>query len=145
MSIPSELKDCVLDHIAIAVNNLEESVKTYEALGLKFADEREVVEEQKVKTAFAPIDSNGHIELLEPTSEESNIAKYILKKGPGIHHLCFRVEDVIAKTNELSEKGFKFIYNEPQVGAGNCLVNFIHPKSCGGVLIEISQKMESSK
>ena len=135
------LKDCVLDHIAIAVTDLEASVKTYEALGLNFADEREVVEEQKVKTAFAPIDENGHIELLEPTEEDSNIGKFIQKKGPGIHHMCFKVSDVVKKTNELTEKGFKFIYNEPQKGAGNCLVNFIHPKSTGGVLIEISQKL----
>lgn len=141
--LPAELKDCVLDHIAIAVSDLEESVKTYEALGLKFASEREVVEEQKVKTAFAAIDQNGHIELLEPTEDDSNIAKFIQKKGPGIHHICFKVPDVINKTNELTEKGFKFIYDEPQKGAGNCLVNFIHPKSTGGVLIEISQKLES--
>lgn len=139
--VPAELKDCVLDHIAIAVTDLEKSVKTYEALGLKFASEREVVEEQKVKTAFAHIDQNGHIELLEPTVEDSNIAKFIQKKGPGIHHICFKVPNVIEKTNDLTEKGFQFIYSEPQKGAGNCLVNFIHPNSTGGVLIEISQKM----
>lgn len=141
MSLPTELKDCVLDHIAIAVSDLEKSVKIYEALGLKFSDDREVVEEQKVKTAFAPIDQNGHIELLEPTDEDSNIAKYIDKRGPGIHHICFRVTDVESKTKELSLNGFQFIYTAPQKGAGNCLVNFIHPKSTGGVLIEISQKM----
>lgn len=135
-----ELKDCVLDHVAVAVKDLEESVKTWEALGLQFAAEREVVEEQMVKTAFAPIDENGHIELLEPTSAESSIAKYIDKKGPGIHHICFRVGDVKAKQKELSEKGFVLLYPEPKVGAGNCLVNFIHPKSTGGVLVEISEK-----
>jgi methylmalonyl-CoA/ethylmalonyl-CoA epimerase len=142
MSIPG-LEDCVLDHIAIGVKDIEASVSIYEALGLKFADQREVVEEQKVKTAFAPIDKNGHIELLEPTDESSSIHKYIEKKGPGIHHICFRVADVISKHKELASKGFHFIYESPQKGAGNCLVNFIHPKSTGGVLIEISQKMES--
>lgn len=136
------LEDCVLDHIAIAVKDIEASVEIYQAIGLKFDAQREIVEEQKVKTAFAQIDENGHIELLEPTDESSSIHKYIEKKGPGIHHICFRVEDVIAKHKELSSKGFKFIYEEPQKGAGNCLVNFIHPKSTGGVLIEISQKME---
>lgn len=135
------LGDCVLDHIAIAVKDLEASVKVYEALGLQFSSEREIVEEQKVKTAFAPIDENGHIELLEPTEADSNIGKFIEKKGAGIHHVCFKVKDVLIKTNELSEKGFQFIYKEPQKGAGNCLVNFIHPKSTGGVLIEISQKL----
>lgn len=136
------LGDCVLDHIAIAVNNLEESVKTYTALGLKFASEREVVESQMVKTAFASIDENAHIELLEPTNEKSSIQKFIDKKGPGIHHICFKVKDVVEKQKELSQKGFSFIYESPIVGAGNCLVNFIHPKSSGGVLIEISQRLK---
>lgn len=135
-----ELKDCVLDHVAIAVKDLEESVAVWESLGLKFADEREVVAEQEVKTAFAPIDENGHIELLEPTASTSSIAKYIDKKGPGIHHICFRVENIETKEKELRDKGFALLYSEPKIGAGNCLVNFIHPKSTGGVLVEISQK-----
>lgn len=135
-----ELKNCVLDHVAVAVKDLEESVKTWEALGLKFSPEREVVEEQKVKTAFAPIDENGHVELLEPTDDSGAIAKYIEKKGPGIHHICFRVEDIQDKERELRDKGFVLLYDAPKVGAGNCLVNFIHPKSTGGVLVEISQK-----
>jgi methylmalonyl-CoA/ethylmalonyl-CoA epimerase len=138
-----ELDDCILDHVAIAVNDLEESVKMYTDLGLKFSKEREVVEEQKVKTAFAHIDTNAHIELLKATSEDSAIQKFIDKNGPGIHHLCFRVKDVVAKQEELLSKGFRFIYPEPKIGAGNCLVNFIHPKSTGGVLIEISQKPNS--
>lgn len=136
-----ELENCHLDHIAIATDDLEATVKLYEDLGLVFAKEREVVEEQKVKTAFAVVDEKAHIELLEPTSEESAIHKFIDKKGPGIHHLCFRVPDVKAKQKELEDKGFKFIYAEPVVGAGNCLVNFIHPKSMNGVLTEISQKL----
>ncbi len=137
-----ELEDCILDHIAIAVNDLEESVKLYSHLGLSFSDKREVVESQQVKTAFCHVDENSHIELLEPTSEESNIYKYIQKKGPGIHHLCFRVKDVLAKQEELAQKGFRFIYESPFEGANNCLVNFIHPKSMNGVLVEISQKIE---
>lgn len=137
-----ELDDCILDHIAIAVDDLEHSVKLYENLGLKFASDREIVESQKVKTAFCSIDNNAHIELLEPTSEESSIAKFIQKKGPGIHHLCFTVKDVKQKQEELANKGFKFIYEKPFAGAKNCLVNFIHPKSMNGVLVEISQKMK---
>lgn len=136
-----ELKNCHLDHVAIAVKNLEESVKQYEALGIVFDSAREVVSEQKVKTAFGHIDVNSHIELLESTSEDGPIAKYIDSKGPGIHHLCFRVQDVALKQKELEEKGFKFLYLDPKKGANNTLVNFIHPKSMGGVLLEISQKL----
>ena len=137
-----QLDDCVLDHIAIAVDDLEKSVETYTALGLEFAPEREIVESQKVKTAFASVDQNAHIELLWPTSEDSAIQKFLDKKGPGIHHICFKVKDVVQKQQELSDKGFRFIYDSPTEGAGNCLVNFIHPKSSGGVLIEISQKLK---
>ncbi|MEX0798880.1 MAG: methylmalonyl-CoA epimerase [Bacteriovoracaceae bacterium] len=135
-----ELENCVLDHVAIAVNDLEESVKVYEALGLKFKSQREVVESQKVKTAFAPIDENGHVELLQATESSSPISKYIEKKGPGIHHLCFRVKSITEKEDELRAKGFRLLYESAQRGAGNCLVNFIHPKSTGGTLIEISER-----
>ncbi len=137
-----ELNDCILDHIAIAVPELEPAVEMYSKLGLKFDEKREVVESQKVKTAFCHVDINSHIELLQPTSEESSIHKFIEKKGPGIHHLCFRVPDVLTKQQELAEKGFKFIYEKPFEGANDCLVNFIHPKSMNGVLVEISQKMK---
>lgn len=139
MSLP-DLKDCVLDHIAIAVKNISKSKKIYEDLGLTFDPKIEEVTDQKVLTAFAQIDLNAHIELLEPTSEESTIHKFIINKGEGIHHLCFKVTDVVAKTNELTAKGFVFIYPAPRIGAGGCLVNFIHPKSTGGVLIELSQR-----
>ncbi len=138
--LPEGLEDCFLDHVAVAVDDIEKSVEMYTALGLNFSSEREVVESQKVKTAFAHIDKNAHIELLEGTSPESNISKFIAKNGAGIHHLCFRVPDVVLKQADLKEKGFRFIYDSPIEGAGNCLVNFIHPKSTGGVLIEISQK-----
>lgn len=139
MSLP-DLKDCVLDHIAIAVKSIPVSKKVYEDMGLLFSSEVEEVKDQKVFTAFAQIDQNAHIELLEPTSEESTIHKFITTKGEGIHHLCFKVSDVRAKTDELTAKGYKFIYPEPRIGAGGCLVNFMHPKSTGGVLIEISQR-----
>lgn len=138
-----ELEDCILDHIAIAVKSIDASEKIYRDLGLTFAPEREIVEEQRVKTAFAHIDVNAHIELLEPTDSESTIQKFIDSKGEGIHHICFKVKDVVGKTNELSAKGYRFIYPAPRTGAGGCLVNFIHPKSTGGVLIELSQRPES--
>lgn len=132
-----ELEDVILDHIAIAVSSLD-LIKVWEDLGLKFSPEREVVADQGVTTAFAPIDHNAHIELLEPTSSDSPIAKFIASRGEGLHHLCFKVKDVKAKQMELEKKGYKFIYPDLRVGAGGCLVNFIHPKSTGGVLIEIS-------
>lgn len=138
------LDDCILDHVAIATDDLEKSVQFFENLGLSFDDKREIVESQKVKTAFAHIDINAHVELLEPTSSDSTIAKFIEKKGCGIHHLCFRVENVIKKQKELESKGMKFIYESAFEGAANCLVNFIHPKSSNGILIEISQKMEKN-
>ncbi len=134
-----ELENCILDHIAIAVENIEDSVETFSKLGLKFDSKREIVESQKVKTAFCPIDENAKIELLEPTSEDSTIAKFIAKKGAGLHHLCFTVKDVTKKQAELESSGIKFIYEKPFHGAHNCLVNFIHPKSMNGILIELSQ------
>ncbi len=137
-----ELGDVVLDHVAIAVKDLDSAVQVWENLGLEFENEREVVEEQGVVTAFAQIDTNAHLELLCPHGEGGPIHKYIEKKGEGIHHLCFKVKDVSAKTIELRDKGFTLINEAPVKGAGGCLVNFIHPKSTGGVLVEISQKVE---
>lgn len=141
MSLPLS-QDCVLDHIAIAVKSISVSRKVYEDMGMTFDPKIEEVKDQKVLTAFAQIDQNAHIELLEPTSTESTIHKFIESKGEGIHHLCFKVPDVRKKTDELTQKGYKFIYPEPRIGAGGCLVNFMHPKSTGGVLIEISQRPE---
>lgn len=142
MALP-ELQDCILDHIAIAVKDITQAKKIYEDMGLSFAPEMEEVKEQLVLTAFAHVDQNAHIELLQPTSTESTIHKFIESKGEGIHHLCFKVKDVLSKTQELASKGYRFIYPEPRIGAGGCLVNFIHPKSTGGVLIEISQRPNS--
>src|SRR5665648_358206 len=121
MSLP-ELENCVLDHIAIAVKSIPAAKKIYEDIGFKFAPEIEEVKEQKVLTAFALVDHNAYIELLEPTSEDSTIHKFIESKGEGIHHLCFKVPDVKLKTKELTEKGYKFIYPEPRIGAGGCIV-----------------------
>jgi methylmalonyl-CoA/ethylmalonyl-CoA epimerase len=142
MEIPAYLKDCHLDHLAIAVKDLEKAVKSYEAIGIKFDLEREIVESQKVKVAFGRIDYWGRIELLESTDPEGHIGKFIAKKGEGIHHICFRVTDLKSKEAELRGKGFKFTADQPFMGAHNCLVNFIHPSSTGGVLLELSQKLK---
>lgn len=131
--------DCILDHVAIAVSDLDRAQKVYEDLGLKFGNKREVVESQKVTTAFAHIDQNAHLELVCPLNGEGPIQKFIEKNGEGIHHLCFKVPDVVKKSEEMVALGYRLIHEKPFVGANNCLVNFIHPKSTGGVLIEISQ------
>jgi methylmalonyl-CoA epimerase len=134
-------KDCFLDHVAIAVKNLDSAQKVYEDLGLNFSKDREVVESQKVTTAFAHIDEHAHIELICPINEEGPVQKFIEKNGEGIHHLCFKVPDVVKKCEEMKSLGYQLIYEKPFNGANNCLVNFIHPKSTGGVLIEISQSL----
>ena len=134
-------KDCFLDHVAIAVSNLDRAQKVYEDLGLQFSPEREIVESQKVTTAFAHIDEHAHIELVCPINQDGPIQKFIDKNGEGIHHLCFKVPDVFKKSEELKSMGYQLIYEKPFIGANNCLVNFIHPKSSGGVLIEISQSL----
>ncbi len=145
MTIHDALKNLVLDHIAVAVDDLDKSVLFYQNLGLVFEDEREVVEEQKVITAFSPIDHNTHLELLTPygiKKEDGAIFQYLQKKGPGIHHLCFTVLNLEQKCFELKALGVQFLYSQAKIGAKKRLVNFIHPKSAGGVLIELSQKIE---
>ena len=141
MSLP----DIVLDHIAIATIDIERSIKVFEDIGLEFSDEREIISSQSVEAAFAPVDKYASIELLTPIKGEGAIQKFIDKNGEGIHHLCFRVKDINIKTEELKKKGFRLIYEDPQKGANNCLVNFIHPKSTGGILIELSQKLSGSE
>jgi methylmalonyl-CoA/ethylmalonyl-CoA epimerase len=131
-------KDCYLDHVAIAVNNLDRAQKVWEDLGLTFTSEREEVSSQKVTTAFAHIDEHAHIELVCPINGEGPIQKFIEKNGEGIHHMSFKVLDVEKKTEELKQLGYSMIYDKPVIGANHCLVNFIHPKSTGGVLIEIA-------
>ncbi len=131
---------CTLDHVALAVNDLEKSVNVWESLGLHFSKEREIVPSQKVITAFAHIDTHAHLELLMPSEPQGAIYDFLHKKGEGIHHLSFKVHDIVLKMEELQKKGFQFIYPKPQIGANQCLVNFIHPKSMGGVLVEISQQ-----
>ena len=134
-------KNCFLDHIAIAVKNLDHTQKIYEDLGIKFNSEREVVASQKVTTAFAHVDQHAHIELLCPLNQEGPIQKFLDKNGEGIHHLCFKVPDVKLKGEELKALGYVLVYETPIMGANNCLVNFIHPKSSDGVLIEISEDL----
>jgi len=130
----------ILDHIAIAVTDLEASVKMFEDLGLEFNPEREEVTSESVRTAFAAIDTHANLELLAPLEEGAGpIGKFLEKKGQGIHHLCYTVKNIEEKQRELEQKGYRFIYENAKVGAHNKMVNFIHPKSSGGILIELSE------
>lgn len=125
-----------IEHIGIAVKNLEESIKFYEdILGLKcYAIEE--VEDQKVKTAFFNA-GQTKIELLETTDLDGPIAKFIEKRGEGIHHIAFKTDDIKSSLKELKEKNIILIDDQPRKGAENLDIAFIHPKSANGVLIEI--------
>jgi methylmalonyl-CoA/ethylmalonyl-CoA epimerase len=127
-----------LDHIAIAVPDLEAAIRRFmEDFGLSY-DGREDVEAAKTSTAFFPLPPTN-IELVHPLRGEGPIAKYLDKRGGGIHHLCFRSNDIHADVARLKEKGYQFLADAPAPGAHGCLTIFIHPKSCDGVLIELNQ------
>ena len=133
------MKTTVIDHIGIAVKSIDASLGFWEsALGIKCAG-RETVEEQKVTTAFLPI-KESEIELLEATSDESPVAKFIEKKGEGIHHIAIRVDDLAGAIAELKEKGVQLIDEKPRKGAGGAMIAFVHPKATGGILLELSQR-----
>jgi len=124
-----------IDHLGIAVRSIAEARKFYEkVLGLPCEGE-ETVESQKVKTAFFAV-GEVHIELLEPTSEESPIAKFLDKNGEGIHHVAYKTDDIVAQISQASENGCRLIHETPIEGAGGKLVAFLHPKSTHGVLME---------
>lgn len=128
-----------VDHIGIAVSNLEESIKFYEeVLGLKLHG-TEVVEEQKVKVAFLPV-GDTEVELLEATQPDSPIAKFIEAKGQGVQHIAFRVENIEAALEEMKAKGIRLIDEKPRYGAGGARIAFLHPKSTNGVLIELCER-----
>ncbi|PIC63310.1 methylmalonyl-CoA epimerase [Sporosarcina sp. P13] len=128
-----------VDHIGIAVKNMEQSLDYYiHTLGLEVMAIEEVAS-QGVKVAF--IDAhNVKIELLEPTSETSPIAKFIEKRGEGVHHIAFGVSDIRTRMQELNEKGVQLLSDEPKPGAGGAEVAFLHPKSSYGVLYELCEK-----
>lgn len=128
-----------IDHIGIAVKDLDETLKFYEeVLGIKCVD-IEVVEEQKVKTAFLPI-GDTEIELLESTDKEGPIAKFIEKRGQGIQHIAYRVDNIEEALKEMKEKGIRLIDEKPRKGAGGAKIAFLHPKATFGVLIELCER-----
>ncbi|MBD7983218.1 methylmalonyl-CoA epimerase [Sporosarcina sp. Sa2YVA2] len=130
-----------VDHIGIAVKDIESALPYYiETLSLTLLGIEEV-ESQKVKVAF--IDAgNIKLELLEPTNEDSPVAKFIEKRGEGIHHVAFGVTDIRSRMAELKEKGVRLLQDEPKPGAGGAQVAFMHPKSSYGVLYELCDKGE---
>jgi len=133
------MKTIGVDHIGIAVKSIDEALKFWEeTLGIKCTG-REEVAEQKVVTAFLPL-GGTEIELLEPTSPESPISKFIESRGEGIHHLALKVEDIEAALKELKDKGIRLIDEKPRCGAGGAKIAFVHPKAAGGVLLEISER-----
>ena len=130
-----------LDHIAIAVPDLSRAIERFmNDFGIKFEGTEEV-EAARTTTAFFPMDGTS-IELVHPLRGEGPVATYLEKKGGGLHHLCFRSDDIDADVARLREKGYQFLADAPTPGAHGARVIFIHPKSCDGVLIEINQPAE---
>src|SRR5712692_3778534 len=128
-----------IDHIGIATRGIDETAKFWcEALALDITETEEVVE-QKVRVAMLAI-GESHIELLEATSEDSPISKFLQKRGPGIHHIAIQIDDIRAALAQLKAKGARLIDEEPRIGAGGCLVAFVHPSSAGGVLLELVEQ-----
>jgi methylmalonyl-CoA/ethylmalonyl-CoA epimerase len=129
-----------IDHIGIATRGIEEAMTFYrDVMGLDVGEIEEVAE-QKVRVAMLPI-GESRIELLEATSEDSPISRFLEKRGPGIHHIAVSVDDIRAALANLSAKGARLIDEEPRHGANGCLVAFVHPSSTGGVLLELVQKI----
>jgi len=129
-----------LYHVAVAVRSIDEVEKVYEtALGLKVGH-REVVEDQGVRTSMLLPEKGGTaVELLEPLSDESPISKFLEKRGEGIHHICFLVDDIEAALERLKKEGVRLIDESPRPGAYHSRVAFIHPKATNGVLIELAE------
>ncbi|MFL9844243.1 methylmalonyl-CoA epimerase [Flavobacterium rhizosphaerae] len=130
-----------IEHIGIAVKDIEASNKLFEKLFGASAYKTEEVASEGVKTSFF-MNGPNKIELLEATSPDSPIAKFLEKKGEGIHHIAFDVEDIISETARLKREGFKVINESPKQGADNKLVVFLHPKDTNGVLIELCQEIQ---
>lgn len=129
-----------LDHIGIAVETLEKGGEFYRALGFGTMETEEVASE-KVKTGFLKLGNRATLELLEPTSQDSAVRKFLEKRGPGIHHICLRVKGIDGILEQLKAKGVRLINEQAKLGAHGCRVAFIHPASTGGVLIELSEKI----
>ena len=124
-----------IDHLGIAVKSLAAAKSIYEKLGLKISPE-ETVEHEKVRLVMVPM-GESRLELLEPTSDDSSVARFIAKRGEGLHHICLRVPDLAATVNRLKNEGVRLVSNEIKTGAGGHRYIFVHPQSTGGVLLEL--------
>ena len=129
-----------VDHIGVAVRSIEEARSLYESMGLKITEIEEVPQE-KVRVAMIPC-GDVRIELLEPTAPDSPIAKFLESRGPGLHHVCLGTDDVDADDAKLRGEGLQMLREQPGPGAEGATVQFIHPRSAGGVLYELSQPAE---
>jgi methylmalonyl-CoA/ethylmalonyl-CoA epimerase len=130
-----------INHIGIAVNSIEASLSFYrDTLGMDFEGD-EVVAEQKVKVAFLAV-GESRIELLEPTAEDSPVAKFLAKNGEGVHHIAYEVDDLVVALADLEKSGVRLIDKTPRTGAHGTSIAFLHPKATGGVLTELCQSGE---
>ena len=138
-ALPTELFTAI-DHVGVAVRDLDEAIAFYrDTYGMTLAHE-EVNEEQGVREAMMAVGGSGsHIQLLAPLSPESTIAKFLDRSGPGVQQVAYRVEDVLAVSQVLRDRGLRLLYDEPRRGTSNSRVNFIHPKDAGGILVELVQ------
>lgn len=137
--LPTELFTAI-DHVGVAVRDLDEAITFYrDTYGMTLAHQ-EVNEEQGVREAMMAVGGSGsHIQLLAPLSPESTIAKFLDRSGPGVQQVAYRVEDVEAVSQVLRDRGLRLLYDEPRRGTSNSRVNFIHPKDAGGILVELVQ------
>ena len=131
-----------INHIGIAVPELESAIDQYKTLGFQFHG-KESVTSQKVNTAFFEV-GESHIELLEPTADDSPIAKFLQKRGAGIHHMCVEVDDIEAALASYKAAGLRLVNEQPFIGAGGHRVAFVHPKSTSGVLLELLESKKES-
>ena len=133
------MKILKIDHLGVAVNSIDQGKNFWtDVLGLQF-EGSETVAEQKVTTAFFPV-GESEVELLESTSPDGPIAKYLEKKGAGLQHIAFRVENIESALQELKEKGVRLIDEQPRDGAGGAKIAFLHPKATGGILVELCER-----
>ena len=123
-----------LDHVAVAVASIQEAKTTYEHITGAVCSPIQSIPEQGVNVAFV-----GQVELIEPINSDGPVARFIQKKGEGLHHIAYTVEDILAELNRIAAQGFQIIDPEPRSGANGHLVAFLHPKSTGGILIELVQ------
>ena len=125
----------IIDHLGIAVKSLTAAKSIYETLGLGVSPE-EIVEQEKVRLMMVPL-GESRLELLEPTSDDSAVARFLAKRGEGLHHLCLRVPDLAAAVASLKHNGVRLVSDDIKVGAGGHRYVFVHPSSAGGVLLEL--------